>query len=328
MSTKKILIWVFKLALLTVLYFPVWIIGTLAMGDLVPTTLSEPGLVSDITAMLLLGIINTVLIVGMILSSRWHGWRLAFLLALAYYGAFTFITQIETWYFLANSAVPPLLLPRLFVMGLSIPILYIPLAILICNKWKKREVIVENKNMQIPLQQLFLKLGVLAIIYLIIYWLAGYFIAWQNPELRAYYGSPGELTPFFAHTIERLKNAPDLFILQLARGILFAIIAMPLIIGSKVKSWLTALLVASLLAVPHLVHIMPNALMPAASVRFSHMLETATSTFVYGLIIVWLLHRRHYSVRDLFSTEQINIQNPLHPVQKPGVASQPLTVIH
>lgn len=309
MSIKKVFSWIFRLALLTVLYFPIWIIGTLAMGDLVPTTISEPGLVSDASAMLFLGIINTALIVGMILSSRWHGWRLALFLSLAYYGAFTFMTQIETWYFLADSAVPPQLVPRLFVMGLSIPILYIPLAILICNKWKKREVNVVHKNMQMPLKQLVLKLGVLAIIYLIIYWLAGYFIAWQNPELRSYYGSPGELTPFFAHTIERLTNAPDLFFLQLARGILFAIIAMPLIIGSKVKPWLTALLVASLLGIPHFVHIMPNALMPAASVRLSHMLETASSTFVYGLILVWLLHRRHYSVRDLFPKRELNTSN-------------------
>jgi hypothetical protein len=307
MKTKKILIWVFKLAVLTVLYFPIWIIGTMAMGDLQPTTPSEPGLVSDATAMLLLGLINTVLIVGMIVSSRWYGWKLALLLALAYCGSFTFITQIETWYFLADSAVPPELLPRIFLMGLSIPLIFIPLAILICNKWKRREVIIADKNMQMPVKQLLLKLGVLAFIYLVIYWLAGYFIAWQNPELRTYYGSPGEIVPFFAHTIERLRNAPDLFLLQLARGILFAIIAMPLIIGSKVKPWVTALLVAFLLGVPHLVHIMPNPLMPAASVRLSHMLETATSTFLFGLILVWLLHRRHYSLKDLFFKKQTSL---------------------
>lgn len=300
MNTKEILIWIFKIALLTVLYFPIWIIGTMAMGDLVPTTPSEPGLLSDATAMLLLGLINTLLIVGMIVSSRWHGWRLALLLGLAYYGSFTFITQIETLYFFANTMLSPELIPRLFLMGLSIPLIYIPLAIVICNKWRRRNNKIVYKYMQIPPKQLFLKLGVLAIIYLVIYWLAGYFIAWQNPELRAFYGSPGEKLPFMAHTVERLRNSPDLFLLQLVRGVLFAIIAMPLIIGSRVNLWVTALLVASLLGIPHLVHIMPNPLMPAASVRFSHMIETATSTFLYGLIIVWLLHRRHYSLRDLF----------------------------
>jgi len=301
MNIKKVLIWSLKLASLTILYFPIWIIGTLAIGDLQPTTTSEPGLVNDTTAMLLLGIINTVLIIGMILSSRWNGWKLTLLLALTYYGSFTFITQIETWYFFENTMLSPDLLPRLFLMGLSIPLIYIPLAIMICNKWKKRDNKMEKKYMQMPFKQLLLKLGFLAIIYLVIYWLAGYFIAWQNPDLRVFYGSPGKMLPFFSHTIERLSNAPDLFLLQLVRGVLFAIIAMPLIIGSKVKPWVTALLVAFLLGIPHLVHILPNPLMPTASVRLSHMIETATSTFVYGLIIVWLLHRKHHSLRDLFS---------------------------
>ena len=76
MNTKRIFTWAFKFALLTVLYFPIWIIGTLAMGDIEQITQSEPGLVSDATAMLLLGIINTVLIIGMIVSSRWYGWKL------------------------------------------------------------------------------------------------------------------------------------------------------------------------------------------------------------------------------------------------------------
>lgn len=308
MNTKRIFTWAFKFGLLTVLYFPIWIIGTLAMGDIEPIAQSEPGLVSDATAMLILGIINTVLIIGMIVSSRWYGWKLTLLLALSYYGSFTFITQIETWYFFTETTISPQLIPRLFLMGLSIPLIYIPLAVLICNKWRKRDFNKGNKNMEMPFNQLILKLGILAIIYLIIYWLAGYFIAWQNPELRAFYGSPREIAPFFTHTLERLNNSPDLFLLQLARGVLFSIIAMPIIIGSKVKPWLTALIVASVLAVPHLVHIMPNPLMPAASVRLSHMIETATSTFLFGLIIVWLLHRRHYNVKDLFSKRKNKTQ--------------------
>ena len=79
MNAKKILIWVFRLILLTILYYPIWILGTLAIGDLMPTTTSEPGLVSDANGMLILGLINTFLIIGIIVSSRWYGWRLALL---------------------------------------------------------------------------------------------------------------------------------------------------------------------------------------------------------------------------------------------------------
>lgn len=305
MNLKKILIWAFRLILLTVLYFPVWILGSMAIGDLMPEVPSEPGLLSEEIGMVILGIINTILIVGLILTSRWNGWRLASFLALAYYGAFTFITQVETWYFLTEITVSPKLLPRLFIMGLSIPIIYIPLAILICRKWKKRDVATENPNMIMPFKQFLLKLGVIAIIYLVIYWLAGYYIAWQNPELRAFYGSPGEIEPFFTHTFATFSKTPSLILLQLVRGMLFAIIVMPIILGSNVKPWLSGLLVGFLFATPHLVHILPNPLMPIASVRLSHMIETATSTFVFGLIIVWLLHRRHSNLKDLFSKKDM-----------------------
>ena len=50
--------------------------------------------------------------------------------------------------------------------------------------------------------------------------------------------------------------------------------------------------------------------MPLASVRFSHMIETATSTLLFGLIIVWLLHRRHYGIKDLPGWEEVNVTNP------------------
>ncbi len=309
MNTKNFLIWGFRLILLTVLYFPIWILGTMAIGDLIPDIPSEPGLVSEGIGVAILGVINTTLIVGLIVSSRWNGWRLALSLAFAYYGAVTFITQIETWYFLTEITVSPKLLPRLFVMGLSIPFIYIPLAILICKKWKKVGTAAENTNMVMPFEQLVLKLGIIAVIYLVIYWLAGYFIAWQNPELRAFYGSPGEIVPFFTHTFATFTKTPSLILLQLARGILFAAIVMPIILGSNVKPWLTGLIVGFLLAIPHLGHIMPNPLMPIASVRFSHMIETATSTFVFGLIIVWLLHRSHDNMNDLLPKKDKDATN-------------------
>ncbi len=309
MNNKRILLWFLRIIVLTILYFPIWILGSMAVGNYFPDAPSEPGLVDESIGMLILGILNTGLVVGLIVSSRWSGWRLALLLALSYYGSYTFITQIETWYFLTEITVSPELLPRLFVMGLSVPFLYIPLAVLICGKWKATRITRENTNMVMPKGQLLLKFGIIAVLYVVIYWSAGYFIAWQNPELRAFYGSPGEIVPFWEHTLTSFRNTPDLIILQLIRGLLFAVIAIPVIRGSNVKPWLNALLAGLLLAVPHLGHILPNPLMPLASVRFSHMIETAASTFVFGLIIVWLLHRRHYGMKDLLGWENINVTN-------------------
>ena len=293
------MIWALRIIVLTILYIPIWILGSMAVAGRIPDTASEPGLVDASMGMLILSFINTILIVVLIVSSRWRGWRMALLLALAYYGSFTFMPQLETWYFLTGITVSPELLSGLFLMGLPVPLLFIPLAVWISGRWKKKGTDTTNKNTAMPTRQFILKLGILAIVYSILYWCAGYYIAWQNPELRAFYGSPGAIAPFWEHTTNALGDTPDLLFLQFVRGILFALIAIPVIRGSNVAPWSTAVLVGLLLAVPHLGHILSNPLMPNASVRLSHMIETATSTFVFGLIIVWLLHRRHSGVKDV-----------------------------
>lgn len=306
MNAKLILTWLLRMAILTVLYFPLWILGTLVIGSQMPDFPSEPGIFSDSTGILLFGFLNILLIVTLIVSSRWRGWRLALVLALAYYGSFTLVTQIETWYFLTDISVSPSLLPRLFIMGLSIPLLYIPLAIFVCNRWKQNPIEPVMAFDKISFKHTTVKLMAIAPIYLIIYWLAGYYIAWQNPELRAFYGSPGEIAPFWSHTIETLSKKPDLALLQLFRGGLFALLVLPMIWGSRTRTFTTGFIVASLLAIPHLGHILPNPIIPSASVRLSHMIETASSTFLFGLIIVWLWRQNIKNHSNLFDSKNSN----------------------
>lgn len=301
---KAITCWILRIVLLVIIYIPIYLMGAVVVAAYIPDSYSEPGLLSDELGMLILSIISSLLVVGLILSSRMRGWKLAGLLALAYYGSFTFMTQIETWFFLTRITVTPELLPRLFIMGLTIPFVFVPIATWVCGKWRVKDSEVATPLPTMPLTQWAWKFALISWVYVAIYWCAGYFIAWQNPELRSFYGSPGDITPFWEHTISTIRGTPNLLLLQLARGLLFAGLSLPLILGSKVKPWLTAILVGLLLAVPHLGHILPNPLMPLASVRFSHMIETFTSTFVFGLIIVWLFHRRHSGISDLLGIQK------------------------
>lgn len=156
-----------------------------------------------------------------------------------------------------------------------------------------------------PIQQWIWKLATIVVVYLVLYWGAGYFIAWQNPELRAFYGQPGEALPFFAHTVNTLRHDPMLLPFQVLRALLWVLCALPVIRGSRVNPWWTALLVGLLFSVPQNVgHIMANPLLPMASVRLSHMIETASSTFIFGSIVVWLFHREHHSFGDLIGIQQ------------------------
>jgi hypothetical protein len=286
-----------RIALLSVAFGITYAAGAAALAGVLPATPSEPGLVPGGVGLVIVVVADTLLITALILTSRWGGWKLAVSLAVAYYGVVTFMMQIETWYFLTELTVGPDVLPRLFLMGLPPAFVFIPLAVWTLGKGRAPADTGPNPALVMPASQWAWKLAVIAAVYLGLYWSVGYFIAWQNPELRAFYGQPGEPLPFWTQVTGDLWLIP----FQLLRGLLWMLFTLPVLRGSKVNAWWTALLVGLLLSVPQNIgHILPNPLIPIASVRLSHLIETASSTFVFGLVIVWLLHRDHHAVRDLF----------------------------
>ena len=301
MNVKQFLIWTGKIASLLLLFYIFFISGSMAISGMLPDIESEPGLIDGNIGFLFFGIVNMLLIIGLILSSRWNGWKLALLLGAAYFGAVTFLTQIEVWYFMSNITFDQKLLPRLFIMGLPVAFIYIPLAVLILGKGKKMDSEKPTTRIVIPAKQWIWKLSVIAILYIFLYWMAGYYIAWQNEDLRAFYGSPGDILPFWEHTVNTFHTDPGLFPFQALRALLWALCAIPIISGSKVSVWWTAILVGLFFTIPQISGlILENPLMPSASVRLSHMIEGIASNFVFGMMIVWLLHREHNSLKDLF----------------------------
>jgi len=228
MNGKQIVIWIGRAALLLLLFNVFFIIGTMAISGMLLDVESEPGLVSGTVGFLIFGLINVLLISGLILSSRWNGWKLALSLGFAYYGAVTFLIQIEAWYFMANVTFDPELLPRLFIMGLPIVFVYIPLAVLILGKGKATDNAKPSTAFVIPAMQWMWKLVVIAIIYILLYWSAGYFIAWQNADLRAFYGSPGDILPFWEHTFNTFYSDSCLFPIQAMRAMLWGLCTIPI----------------------------------------------------------------------------------------------------
>jgi hypothetical protein len=282
-----------RVSLLYVSFLVCFLLGSLAVAGVLPdAAASEPGLVPPAAGLLIIALVNVAVLAALILTSRWRGWKLAISLALAYYGAVTLMTQIETWYFLSSLTVDRRLLPRLFLMGIPPAFLFVPLAVRVLGKWQVSTDASPPGPPPMTAGEWIWKLAALAVAYVALYWLAGYFIAWQNPELRAFYGRPGDPLPFFTHTATTLRADPALFLFQLLRGVLWVLCALPVMRGSGVSTGMTAVLVGLLFSAPQNVgHILANPLMPIASVRLSHMVETASSTFVFGLLVVWLLRR-------------------------------------
>ena len=290
-----------KFSLIYALFIVCFVLGSMTLIGEMPTDIvSEPGLMPAASGFLLIAFIDTLIICALILASRYGGLKHAIILAFSYYGAVTFVMQIETWYFLSSINISLQLLSRIFVMGIPTAFILIPFAVWILGRGNAALPGTSDPVSRIPIQQYIWKFLVAAIIYLILYLLAGYFIAWQNPEVRAFYGRPGEPLPFLSHIVDTLHNDPLFFPFQLFRGCIWALCALPIIRGSNINPWGTALLVGLFLSLPqNLVHLLENPLMPIASVRFSHLIETIPSTFIFGVIAVWLFHRKHHSFRDL-----------------------------
>jgi hypothetical protein len=300
-ATWSFLKWLLRFALLYLLFIVSFMVGSLAVGNAMPANAtSEPGLVSTTGGLLIVALANVVVIAGLILTSRWSGWKLALSLALAYYGAVTVVTQMDTWYYLSSINVGPQLLLRLLLMGVPTAFLFIPLAVWVLGKGRATAEALPNLALVMPVRQWAWKLSTIVVLYLALYWGAGYFIAWQNPELRAFYGQPGKALPFSTHTADTLLHDPVLFPFQILRALVWVLCALPVIRGSRLNPWWTALVVGLFFSVPQNVgHIMANPFLPIASVRLSHMIETASSSFLFGAVVVRLLHREHRSVGDL-----------------------------
>jgi fumarate reductase subunit D len=194
--------------------------------------------------------------------------------------------QIETAYFITR--LPPGMLPRLFIAGIIIAAVFAPLAVLILGKAKPvTNETGKDARLKLPLGSWVTKLALIVVSYLLIYFTFGYFIAWKVEAVRVYYhgDDPGN---FFTHMAHVLRTEPLLFVLQAVRALLWAAIAVPVIKMMKGDRWETGLAVALLFAIMTSLLLLPNPLMPD-EVRMTHLLETATSNFLFGWLVVLIL---------------------------------------
>ncbi len=242
-------------------------------------------------ALLTVCFLNTVVLTHIIVRSRWAGWRLIATVFFVFYGVTTFMSQIESAVFITS--LPSGMLPRLFLMGALIAAPFSVLAVLILGKRKTDTVNTEpNRRLVMPTSEGAWKLAVIALVYLVLYFTFGYFIAWQNPAVREYYGGtdPGG---FFAHMGTVLENTAWLFPFQILRAMFWTVLALPVIRMMKGKWQETALAIGLLFAVVMNAQLLlPNPYMPEA-VRITHLIETASSNFIFGFLIGWLLTPRH-----------------------------------
>jgi hypothetical protein len=232
-------------------------------------------------------LLQVMVMTHLILRSRWAGWRLAAAVFFIFYGVTTFMPQIESAVFLTR--LPPGTLPRLFLMGVLIAAPFSVLAVLILGKRRAETVDTEpNTRLIMPASEWAWKLAVIAVVYVILYFTFGYFIAWQQPAVREYYGGTDPGT-FAAQMGSVLRNTPWLVPFQIVRAMCWVALALPAVRMLKGKWPETAFAIGLLFAVVmNAPLLLPNPYMPEP-VRMAHLVETASSNLIFGVFVGWLL---------------------------------------
>jgi hypothetical protein len=190
-----------------------------------------------------------------------------------------FMTQIETLLF--NSSFEVLTKTDVILIMLAglVPLLAV---VPLLNK------LFQNKNTekieQKKTKNIFIKLCAIGIIYLCIYMVFGYFVAWQFEAVRLFYSGSTEKLSFFGKMANNIKTNPIIFPYQIIRGILFGLAIIPIkkMVTKSRKNFVTSVCLIYLCTT--IVLIVPNVLFPDM-VRYGHLVEMGSSMLLFGIIV-------------------------------------------
>lgn len=228
----------------------------------------------------------SLVMVWIIQNSRWRGLKLIAALIFTFYGLMTVTSQIESIVYL-RAKMPPGLIKQLFLIGAVVAILFVPMAVLIMGKIRSKEESPQPECAFTPAGKA-VRFAALAVVYVVLYYVFGRYVAWQNPELRLYYSGSTELTSFFEQMRSTIVRMPWMLPLQFGRGLLWALFAYPVVRMLKTMRLETACAIAALFGAWSFALLMPNPLMPSSVAR-SHFWETLWCDLLLGAIVGWVL---------------------------------------
>lgn len=279
-----------------------WIIGLVAGNAIFPSSLmdgsAETGGNGELM-LVLICVLNSFALLYFISNSRIKGWRLAGTTFLIAFGIQFFMSQIETFWFNDSLKMPINLIWAVVTGGAIMYVLFSIVATLLTGNFN----LSTTNNLVIGKTEYgsLLKTSTLlaVIIWPLVYFMAGYLIAWQFSEVRNYYSGSTEMASFYSIMKENVISG--LYFFQILRGALWVLIAL-LVLSSTNGSWIRKGIILglllSLLGSSQL--LLPNPIMPEM-VRIPHLIETSTSSFLWGVILAWSL-TKYYSTRETVAT--------------------------
>jgi hypothetical protein len=223
----------------------------------------------------------------LMLRASWQGWPIGAAVSVAIYGVSTIADQIESLFFLSDK-LPHGMIPAMFLAGAIRTLLFVPLTVLLLGKWRAAsQSAAAHPSNHMPISFWAWRLALVVIAFVFFYMFFGYYIAWQNPALRQYYGGP-EYASFYEALRANWIYRPWIYALQIFRGLLYAACLYPLIRMLAVARWEVSFIMALFLSVWSTALLLPNPVMPTSVAR-THFWETLCFNLVLGILAGWLL---------------------------------------
>ncbi len=198
----------------------------------------------------------------------------------------SFMTQIETLFFnnafvgLGRGDVVLMMLGEFFAIAITVFLLVIIL------KRKSNE----NETEKIDWKSFVGRMLINGLIYMVIYFVFGYFVAWKSEDLRVFYSGSTVDVGFLGQLYSNAVNSFIIYPFQFFRGMLFTLGIVPLMKISWKHKHDFVIGVCAVFLCTAVGLLVPNFLFPD-TVRLRHLVEMVTSMLLFGIITAKLMER-------------------------------------
>jgi hypothetical protein len=287
---KNLAFTILRVIALAVIYMVLFTVASSLTSPRVLAQRFTPEQMTQATAAIpIVSLITTVMLVYLALRSRWHGWKLAGAIFVIPYALFTFLGQIELLAFPAVSSQ----MPEGMIRGSLISGLIVAIPFALCTVWVLGKTHADpqgqpSERLLMPASEWAWKVAAGAILYVIVYFTFGYYVAWRTPGLPQFYGGTDPGT-FWGQLANVMRDTPWLPVFQFFRGLIW--VGIGSIVVRMHKGSALEIILATGLAFTVLMNvalIFPNPFMPA-SVAHAHTIELVSSNFLYGILLSALM---------------------------------------
>ena len=216
----------------------------------------------------------------------WRGIKRIIGIIAVIFSVTSFMTQIETLFF--GTAFTVLSKADIvFIMLATLP--SIIMVTLLSIKFFGEKGPAVKENVKIRFSKIIYRIIIAGVVYAVIYFLFGYFVAWQFEEVRLFYSGSTENAGFIGQLVNNFQNNAIIYPFQFIRGMLFAICVLPLLYMLREKKAAFIISVCLVYLCTAIVLIIPNVLFPD-TVRWAHFIEMFSSMLLFGAITGHILY--------------------------------------